>query len=93
MTLSFDEGTVNIKLKIVETYIMGDADGDGRITISDATLIQRAGIGLEQLSEVRAKVSDVNGDGRVSVLDTTCVQKYLAEYTDGTGSTGSSFVA
>lgn len=93
MTLSFDEGTVNIKLKIVETYIMGDADGDGRITISDATLIQRAGIGLEQLSEVRAKAADVNGDGRVSVLDATCVQKYLAEYTEGTGSTGSSFAA
>lgn len=32
-------------------------------------------------------------DGSVSIPDTTCVQKYLAEYTDGIGSTEDSFVA
>ena len=93
LTLTFDDGVVRVKLNIVETYIMGDADGDGRVTVNDATLIQRAGIGLAQLSRVRERTADVNGDGRVSILDTTCVQKYLAEHSDGFGSTGESFVA
>lgn len=39
------------------------------------------------------RTADVNVDGSVSIPDTTCVQKYLAEYTDGIGSTEDSFVA
>ena len=93
MMLTFDDGVVKVKLNIVETYYMGDADGDGAITVSDATLIQRVSIGLETISDVRMRTADVNGDGRVSVLDTTCVQKYVADYTSGTGSTGEYFVA
>lgn len=88
LTVTFDDGTVNVKLMIVDSYIMGDADGNGRITIADVTLIQRAGIDLEKLSELRTAASDVNGDGRISVLDATCVQKYLAEFSEGFGSTG-----
>ncbi len=93
LTLTFDDGTVQVKLKIVETYIYGDADGDGTVTIADVTRIQRVGVELDQLSPVRERTADVNGDGRVSVLDATCVQKYLANYTNGCGLTGDSFVA
>ena len=71
--------------------LFGDVDGDGAITISDATIIQRAGIDLKQLSTFQKELADVNGDGRVSVLDTTCIQKYLAEYTSGCGKTGESY--
>ena len=71
--------------------LYGDVDGDGAITISDATIIQRAGIDLKQLSTFQKELADVNGDGRVSVLDTTCIQKYLAEYVSGYGITGKSY--
>ena len=71
-----------------EVGIMGDVNGDGQVTIEDATLIQRRGIELEQFTEDQDKLADVNGDGRVSILDVTCVQKYLAEYTEGIGNTG-----
>ncbi len=71
--------------------MFGDVDGDGAITISDATIIQRAGIDLKQLSTFQKELADVNGDGRVSVLDTTCIQKYLAEYVSGYGITGKSY--
>ena len=49
--------------------------------------------GLAQLSKICERTADVDGDGSVSIPDTTCVQKYLAEYTDGIGSTEDSFVA
>lgn len=93
LKLAFDDGVLTLKLKIVETNIIGDADGDGKVTIADATLIQRVSIGLEQLSAVRTRTADVNGDDIVSVLDVTCVQRYLAEYSSDCGSTGGSFVA
>ncbi len=53
----------------------GDVDGDGVITISDATLIQKAGLGFDVA--VDATIADVNGDGRVSIVDVTLIQKYL----------------
>ena len=93
LTLTFDDGVLDINFKIVETYIYGDANGDGKVTVSDVTTIQRAVAEFEQLSEARKKAADVNGDGKVSILDATCVQKYLADHTEGFGTTGSSFVA
>ena len=80
LTIEYDEAE--------EVGIMGDVNGDGQVTIEDATLIQRRGIELEQFTEDQDKLADVNGDGRVSILDVTCVQKYLAEYTEGIGNTG-----
>ena len=80
LTIEYDEAE--------EVGIMGDVNGDGQVTIEDATLIQRRGIELEQFTEDQDKLADVNGDGRVSILDVTCVQKYLAEHTEGIGNTG-----
>ena len=68
--------------------LFGDADGDGTITINDATLIQEAAIGLVVFTDRQKMLSDVNDDGRVSVLDVTCVQKYIAEHQTGLGKTG-----
>ena len=62
-------------------------------SIDDASLIQRAGIDLAKLTDTQRALADVNGDGRVSILDVTCVQKYLAEYTSGTGKTGAAYTA
>ena len=70
---------------IVKYYIIGDADGDGRVTIADATLVQKAAV---DLTPKDGMLMDVNEDGRVSILDVTCIQKYLAGFTDGIGRTG-----
>ena len=69
--------------------VWGDVDGDGAITIADATAVQKYAIDLPTDTPCFiAHVADVNGDGRVSVLDVTCIQKYVAEFTTGTGRTG-----
>lgn len=68
--------------------LVGDVDRDGKITIDDATLIQRRGILLEKFNEAQDILADTNGDKRVSIFDVTCVQKYLAEYKSGTGNIG-----
>ena len=64
----------------INMYMLGDADNDGVLTIKDATVVQRAGIGLTDIVKTATKqdtVFDYNGDGRVSVLDVTCIQKKL----------------
>ena len=60
------------------SYIIGDADMDGKVTISDVTVIQMftAEIPEEAFSEAAA---DVNGDGTVNVIDATLIQEFLAE--------------
>ena len=69
------------------TVLIGDVNRDGKITIDDATLIQKYAIELPvDVFDVNA--ADVNRDGRISILDTTCVQKYLAEHTEGIGDAG-----
>ena len=74
-----------------ETVLVGDVDGDGEVTIADATNIQMISIDLNvdiELTEDVLKACDVNNDGRISVLDATCVQKYVAKLEKGTGNAG-----
>ena len=60
------------------TVILGDADGDGSVTIFDATAIQRylAEMPTEKFVEAAA---DADGDGSVTIFDATAIQRYLAE--------------
>ena len=86
--------TITIEYAPVEEVgIIGDVNGDGDVTIDDATLIQQRGIELVKFDEVQEKLGDVNRDGRISILDVTCVQKYLADYTEGTGEAGNLLLA
>ena len=65
-------------------YLYGDADLDGKVTIKDATLIQKysadiAGAELEGTAFTQANVS---GDAAVNVRDATYIQKYVADLLD-----------
>lgn len=67
--------------------LIGDVNGDGSVSISDATELQRSLAG-EVTLDARAKAAaDVNGDGIVSIGDATAIQKYIAGM-DGAGKTG-----
>ncbi len=71
----YDKTYFNFKM-----YLIGDADYDGRLTVKDATLIQKTAIGiLEEDKKDLKKDSayDFNKDSRVSILDTTEVQRKL----------------
>ncbi|MGN0502514.1 MAG: dockerin type I repeat-containing protein [Ruminococcus sp.] len=69
--------------------LYGDVNRDGVITIMDATLVQKLGVGIEESeSELISVLADVNNDGRISVIDVTCIQKYIAGGYGDTGRTG-----
>ena len=74
--------------------IYGDVDLDGAITITDATLVQKLGLGFEEPeSELTSVLADVNNDGRVSILDVTYIQKYIVGGYSNIGRTGTAYEA
>lgn len=63
-------------------YDMSDAlydlNGDYRVNINDATLLQKYIALLVDFSDAQKNNSDINGDGAVTVSDVTSLQRYLA---------------
>ncbi|MBQ5566113.1 MAG: dockerin type I repeat-containing protein [Clostridia bacterium] len=59
-------------------YTVGDANGDGKLTISDATLIQKyiANVEDAELSEGALIRADANKNNEVDVNDATAIQNY-----------------
>ena len=59
-------------------FIIGDTDGDGIVSIFDATCIQRflAQIPGQSCNEL---VADVEDDGSIDIFDVTMIQRYLAD--------------
>lgn len=62
-------------------YVLGDSNGDGRISINDATTTQKYLVGiLADGYEYDMVAMDANKDGKVDVHDATCVQRRVAEF-------------
>lgn len=90
-----DNGTAVIFSNVVtiipqeSEYMIGDANMDGEITVTDATLIQKFCVGLATPeNETARKLADVNGDGTISIADATLIQKYLVGGFSDTGNAG-----
>lgn len=68
--------------------LLGDIDGDGEITVIDATIIQRCDIRIQDFPEddeikpwttwhyAPKYYSDFNRDGERDILDATCIMRY-----------------
>ena len=55
----------------------GDTDLSGYISVTDATLVQKYVVGIEDFDKLQLFNSDVNHDGEISVVDATLIQKYI----------------
>ena len=72
--------TVTITTEQSETpsgILLGDADGDGEVTILDATWIQRTLVDIGSSADFNEVAADVDGDGDMTILDATYIQRYL----------------
>ncbi len=63
---TIEDAGIDVIVKIVNDVILGDVDGDGKISAADARLILRASVGLE---EIDANIADIDGDGKVTAAD------------------------
>lgn len=62
----------------VSDGILGDADVDNKVTVLDATYIQRKLASLVTFNKTQEKLADVDKDTLITVLDATYIQKHLA---------------
>ena len=68
-----DEDLSDIKATLVlEDYLPGDANGDGKVRIGDATAILNYIVGNVS-NNFQVKAADTNGDGRIRIGDATAV--------------------
>ena len=60
----------------------GDINGDGIVSVADATLVQQHAAEMITLEGEALSAADTNGDGIVSVADATLIQQFAAEIID-----------
>lgn len=65
-------------LQVRDGYLSGDADGDGEVTILDATLIQRILAGLEKDPDDKTRQRAAVGGEEIDILGATCIQRSIA---------------
>ncbi len=66
-----------------KTVLLGDADLDEKITVKDATVIQKVTAKLSTFDADAEKAADADGSGTVNIKDATAIQKYVASIETG----------
>lgn len=59
--------------------LLGDVDGDGKVSIMDATTIQRHVAQLTTIPEDKLPCADTDKDGKISIMDATVIQRFIAQ--------------
>ncbi|WP_405341936.1 leucine-rich repeat protein [Ruminococcus sp.] len=59
-------------------FILGDANGDNNVDVTDATIMQRYLANMHYIDEKVIMHGDVDGDGEISIQDVTFTLRYLA---------------
>lgn len=62
--------------------MLGDVDGNGVITVADATLVQKHAAEMIELEGDALLAADTSKDGIITVADATLIQKFAAEMID-----------
>lgn len=58
--------------------MMGDVNGDERITVADAIEVQRAVAAIITFNSDQMSIADVTADGQITVADAIEIQRYIA---------------
>ena len=67
----YAEGEVKDELTV---FVLGDLSGDGKISITDYTLVRLDILSLKGLTGAYRQAGDVNGDGVISITDYTLIR-------------------
>ena len=81
LVLTLSPAAVSATAQAVE-FVLGDVNGDGIVSISDATAIQRHLAQLELIPEEKLNAAMVNDGKTLTISDATAIQRKLAEMID-----------
>ena len=74
-----DDAVRALTLEVAKARLLGDVNGDGRITTTDSVELLRAAAELNELSAVEAASADVNRDGKADTSDAVLILQFAAE--------------
>ncbi|MBR1533105.1 MAG: hypothetical protein IJ639_01980 [Ruminococcus sp.] len=60
--------------------LLGDADGDGEVCITDTTMIQRDVAKLTVIDNDHRRSADIDSDGVLTIMDATSIQQWLVHF-------------
>ena len=81
LALALSPAAISATAQAVE-FVLGDVNGDGIVSISDVTAIQRHLAQLEQIPEEKLNAAMVNDGKTLTISDATTIQRKLAEMID-----------
>ena len=61
------------------SFVWGDADGDGELTVLDATAIQRHLADIQPIADENLPAALVDGEVELNIIDATLIQRRLAD--------------
>ena len=64
------------------TFLKGDLDGDGEITVSDALAALRIAAKLAEETDDAIRIGDADGDGEITVSDALAILRVAAKLAD-----------
>lgn len=73
ITATAESGTVEAGTEV----LLGDVNGDGKITGMDVTVLKMYMKNKYTLSPTQMKAADVNGDGKITGVDVTMLKMYM----------------
>lgn len=74
-----NEAVKNLTMKVADARLLGDVDGDGKVTTGDSAALLAASAEMTVLDAQAEAGADVNGDGAVNTSDAVLILQYAAE--------------
>ena len=71
-------GITAMSVSAANTYVRGDANGDGKVTVADVTIVQRKLLGVST-GYFDTTAADVDRNG-LSLADAVQIQRYIVVY-------------
>ena len=59
------------------TFLNGDVNGDGEVTLSDAMYLAKHVIGIPGFEDIVEAAADVNGNGEIEISDAMYLAKHV----------------
>ncbi len=78
----YQEKTFNFTVKEFNGTIVGDADNNGKVNLTDALMVMKYNIGGLDESELWLRFSDVDDDGKANLKDVIYIMKYIVSGSD-----------
>ena len=72
--------TFDVKITEKPKRLFGDVDGDGKVSVIDATSIQKYLVQSKPFTKEELECADTDRDGKITVMDATRIQKYLVNF-------------